>query len=681
MPAPPSVRDEVERLRAEIRRHDHLYHVEASPVIGDREYDKLMKRLQDLEAEHPDLASEDSPTQRVGGEPSLGFRRVEHLSPMLSIANTYDFGEVREWDARVRKTLGAGEKIEYVVEPKIDGVAVSLRFENGRFVLGATRGDGVRGDDITANLRTVRGIPLRLLDDPPKRLEVRGEVYMNNAELVRLNELRAAGDEKPLENPRNAAAGSLKLLDPKLCAERRLRFLAHGTGNATDFEAKTYRDVLQSFRRWGLPIAPGLETYETIDEVIAHAERFQSRRHELDFQTDGLVVKVNDFAQRDRLGYRSKSPRWVIAYKYEPDQALTKVLNISVQVGKTGKLTPVADLAPVELAGTTVRRATLHNADEIARKDVRIGDAVLIEKAGEIIPQVVRVEVSARDGSEIAYRFPETCPSCGGPIVREPGEVDYRCSNPPALCADQLKEWIRWYARRNAMDIENLGSKLVDKLVDARLVRSLADLYRLDEPTLSALERMGDKSARNLVRAIEESKSRSLERFLIGLTVRHVGERTAEVLAERFRSLEALRSAELEALEATPEIGPVAARSVYDFFHDPENIRLLDDLAAVGVAPTASARSAARSAGENAPLAGKTVVLTGTLPKRTRAEAEESIKRLGGKIGGSVSKSTGLLLAGEAPGSKLEKARKLNIPIIDEAELDRLIAANGGEPA
>ncbi|GAC1340562.1 MAG: hypothetical protein NVSMB14_06280 [Isosphaeraceae bacterium] len=449
-------------------------------------------------------------------------------------------------------------------------------------------------------------------------------------------------------------------------------------GNANDFDAKTYWDVLQAFQRWGLPIAPALATYDPLHDVIAHAERWKPERHTLEFQTDGLVVKVNDFDQRARLGLRSKSPRWVIAYKYEPDQALTKVLNISVQVGKTGKLTPVADLSPVELAGTTVKRATLHNADEIARKDVRVGDAVMIEKAGEIIPQVVRVEVDARDGTEIPFQFPEVCPSCGGPVERLEGEVDFRCVNTPARCPDQLKEWIRWYAHRKAMDIENLGSKLIDKLVDSKLVTGLADLYRLDEPTLSALDRMGDKSARNLILAIEASKTRSLDRFLTGLTIRHVGERNAEVLAERFPGLESLRSAELETLEATPEIGPVVAQSVYEFFHDPENSRLLDDLASVGVSPK-PLTATDRSNKDSLALAGKTIVITGTLAKRSRVEAEELIKRHGGKVTGSVSKSTGLLLAGEEAGGKLDKARKLNIPIIDEAELERLVGLAGSE--
>jgi len=665
-----AVQREAERLRADLARHNRLYYVEAAPEIGDKEYDLLMKRLEAIEAAHPELVTPESPTRRVGGEPLEGFATVEHAVPMLSIDNTYNADEVREWDARVRKGLNPGEAVRYVVELKVDGVAVSLRYEAGRFALGATRGDGEHGDDVTANLRTVRGIPLTLAGDPPPLLEVRGEVYMTNAELARLNELRRAADEPPFANPRNSTAGSLKLLDPALCARRRLRFLAHGLGAARGLAAKTYWQILADLRRWGIPIGTDPAVYESIDEVIAHANHWADRRNSLDYQTDGLVIKVDDLSQRSRLGNRSKSPRWVIAYKYAAEQAVTRVVNIGVQVGKTGKLTPVADLAPVPLAGTTVKRATLHNADEIARKDVRVGDTVVIQKAGEIIPQVVRVEVDARDGSEAPFTFPTACPSCGAPVGREPDEVDFRCTNPPADCPDQLRELIRFFASRKAMDVEDLGVKLIRKLVDQGLVRGLADLYRLDEATLADLERMGKKSARNLVAALAASKSRTLDRLLTGLGIRHVGERGAEVLAGRFPTLDALRHASLADLEAVPGLGPVVAASVFAYLQDPEHNRRLDDLLAVGVAPTPLV--VARAADAALPLAGKTVVITGTLPNRSRAEAEALIKRLGGKVTGAVSKSTGLLLAGAEAGSKLEKARGHNIPIIDEAELDRL---------
>jgi DNA ligase (NAD+) len=664
------VEKEAAKLRAEIERHNRLYYVEAAPEISDREFDRLMKRLEEIEAEHPELATPDSPTQRVGGEPLPEFKAVRHSVPMLSIENTYSHDEVREWDARVRKALGPGEAVRYAVEVKVDGVAVSLRYEKGRFTLGATRGDGERGDDVTSNLRTVRDIPLRLGDAPPDVLEVRGEVYMTNSELVRLNELRRAHEEPPFANPRNSTAGSLKLLDPKLCAQRRLRFVSHGLGEVRGHDASSYIETLQSLKTWGVPVSPCNAFFDSIEGVIGHAIDWESKRNTLDFQTDGLVIKVDNLRQRERLGTRSKSPRWVIAFKYEAEQAVTKIVAITVQVGKTGKLTPVADLTPVPLAGTTVKRASLHNADEILRKDVRIGDTVVIQKAGEIIPQVVRVETGSRDGSEKVFHFPKTCPSCDGPVAREPGEVDFHCTNPPSRCPDQLKEWVRWFAHRDAMDVEGLGTKLIEQLVDRGLVRSLADLYRLDAATLADLERMGKKSAQNLVDALEASKDRPLDRFLTALTIRHVGTRGAEVLAERFSTLDKIRGASLEDLESVPEIGPVVAASVHDFFQDPENQRLLDELAAVGVRPAPVQRASVASG--NFPLAGKTFVLTGTLERHTRSEAEALIKRLGGKVTGSVSKSTTYVVAGAEPGSKLDKAKQLKIPVIDEDELERI---------
>jgi DNA ligase (NAD+) len=665
-----NVENELARIRAEINRHNRLYYLEAAPEISDRDYDRLVKQLEDLEAAHPDLVTPDSPTQRVGGGPINGFATVVHTVPMLSIDNTYSFDEVREWDARVRKGLNPGESVRYVVELKVDGVAVSLRYEGGQFVLGATRGDGERGDDITANLRTVREIPLALDDAPPALLEVRGEVFMTNSELVRLNELRRAAEATPFANPRNATAGSLKLLDSRLCARRRLRFVSHGLGESKGIASNSYLAVTRMMTAWGIPVSPHSQVFDAIDDVVKFAQEWADRRNTLDFQTDGLVVKVDDLGQRNRLGARSKSPRWVIAFKYEAEQAVTKIVGITVQVGKTGKLTPVADLAPVVLAGTTVKRATLHNAEEILRKDVRIGDAVVIQKAGEIIPQVVRVEADSRDGSERPFDFPETCPSCGSAVVRQPGEVDFHCSNPPSRCPEQLKEWVRWYAHRDAMDVDGLGTKLIDQLVDRGLVRSLADLYRLDEATLADLKRMGKKSAANLVAAIDASRHRTLDRLITGLTIRHVGTRSAEVLAERFETLDALRSAPLDALMSVPDIGPVVAASVHAFFQNPENQGLLDALLAVGVQPEPCRPARARAS--DLPFAGKTFVLTGTLPKRTRAEAEAMIKALGGKVTGSVSKSTSYVLAGAEAGSKLNKARQLNVPVIDEAEFERM---------
>jgi DNA ligase (NAD+) len=670
-----SVEREVERLRAEIDRHNRLYYVEAAPEISDKEFDLLLKQLESLEAAHPELVTPDSPTQRVGGQPLEAFRTVEHAVPMLSIDNTYNEDEVREWDARVRRGLTEGEQIRYVVELKVDGVAVSLRYERGVFTLGSTRGDGYRGDDVTQNLRTVRGIPLKLADEPPEVLEIRGEVYMTNAELVRLNDLRREAGEPPFANPRNSTAGSLKLLDHRLCAQRRLRFVAHGLGEVKGLNHRSYGAILRDIRSWGVPISPNVAEYDDIEGVISHARLWNERRNELDFQTDGLVIKVDDLDQRARLGARSKSPRWVIAYKYEAEQAVTRIEGITVQVGKTGKLTPVAELTPVQVAGTTVRRASLHNADEIARKDVRVGDTVVIQKAGEIIPQVVRVEVEGRSGDEIPFVFPTHCPSCGAAAARAEGEVDFRCTNTPSGCPAQLKEWIRYFAGRDAMDVEGLGEKLIDQLVDQGLVRSLGDLYRLEEGTLADLERMGKKSAKNLVEALESSKNHPLDRFVTGLAIRHVGTRVAEILAERFGTLEALREASLEALESIPGLGSVVAGSVYNFFQNPEHHRQIEDLISVGVRPAPVSTDLSARAG--LPLSGRTFVITGTLPNRSRPEAEAFIKRAGGKVSGSVSKATSFVVAGEEAGSKLDKAKQLKVPVITEEQLERLAAGEG----
>jgi DNA ligase (NAD+) len=670
-----SVEREIAHLRAELNRHNYLYYVEAKPEISDREFDRLIARLVELETKHPELVEADSPTQRVGGQPIEGFKAVRHAVPMLSIDNTYSYDEVREWDVRIRKGLKAGEPVKYVVELKVDGVAVSLRYEQGKLALGSTRGDGERGDDITANLRTVREIPLVLHDCPVPLLEVRGEVYMTNSELVRLNELRRAKGEVPFANPRNSTAGTLKMLDSKIVAQRRLRFISHGLGESEGINEKSYFALTQLMKRWGIPVSPFTRSYDSIEKVVEHAQSWNDERNTLDFQTDGLVIKVDDLDQRERLGARSKSPRWTIAFKYEAEQAVTRLKAIYVQVGKTGKITPVAHLEPVELAGTTVQHASLHNADELKRKDIMVGDVVVIQKAGEIIPQVVRVETASRTGAETPFHFPKHCPSCGAPVERSGDEVDYYCTNPPSRCPDQLKEWLRWYAHRDAMDIDGLGEKLIDQLVDKKLVKSLADLYRLDEPVLVELERMGKKSAANLVQAIEASKHRTLDRLLTGLTIRHVGTRMAEIIATRVKTLDNLRAMSLAELESIPEVGPIVAASIHEYFHDPENQQLVDDLGAVGVKPEPLKPVEAR--GGKLPFAGKTFVLTGTLPKRSRAEAEALIKELGGKLSGSVSKMTSFVLAGEDPGSKLDKAKQLGIPVIDESQFEELAEAGG----
>ena len=667
------VEREVAGLRSELNRHNYLYYVEAAPEVSDREYDRMMARLTELEAEHPDLVTFDSPTQRVGGQPLEGFATVRHAVPMLSIDNTYSHDELREWDVRVRKGLNPNEPVRYVVELKVDGVAVSLRYEHGKLVLGATRGDGEHGDDITANLRTVREVPLCAARQPAglaSRFAARSTHDTANSELLRLNELRKVAGDPPFANPRNSTAGSLKMLDSRIVAQRRLRFISHGLGESKGVRETSYFAITQLMKRWGIPVSPHTSCYDSIEQVIEHANRWNQERNTLDFQTDGLVVKVDDLRQRERLGSRSKSPRWTIAFKYEAEQAITRLLGIHVQVGKTGKITPVAELEPVQLAGTTVKRATLHNADELERKDIMVGDAVVIQKAGEIIPQVVRVETDARKGTETRFQFPKTCPSCGARVERSGDEVAYYCTNPPSRCPDQLKEWLRWYAHRDAMDIDGLGEKLIDQLVDKKLVTSLADLYRLDAQTLAGLERMGKKSADNLVQALDASKHRTLDRFITGLTIHHVGTRMAEIIAGRVKTLDQLRTMSLAELESLPEVGPIVAASIHDYFQDPENQALLDDLAAAGVSP--EPLQTAQAKGGTLSFAGKTFVLTGTLPKRSRAEAEALIKERGGKVSGSVSKMTSYVLAGDEPGSKREKARQLGIPIIDEAEFERL---------
>lgn len=666
-------------LRAEITRHDRLYYVEARPEISDREYDQLVSELRALEAAHPDLITPDSPTRRVGGEPIPGFVTVAHRVPMLSIDNTYDAGELREFDVRVRKQL-PGEPVRYVVEPKIDGVAISLIYERGVFTVGATRGDGERGDDVTHNLRTIAGIPLRLVtDDPPPLLEVRGEVYMTRAELDRVNARRVADGEEPYANPRNLTAGTLKLLDPRQCAERRLSFFAYGHGATEGVSVATHEELLALLKRFGLPVNPHMAAFDEIDAVIDFCTRWADVRHDLPYDTDGLVIKVNSLAQRERLGVRSKSPRWVVAYKFAAEQATTRLRAIDVQVGKSGKLTPVARLDPVRLAGTTVSNATLHNAQELLRKDIRVGDLVVVEKAGEIIPYVVRSEPDARDGSETPFRFPDACPVCGGRVEPDEGEVFYYCTNP--ACPAQLKERLRWFATRGAMDIEGLGEAVVDQLVETGRVKSIPDLYRLTEPDLVDLQlvgekasrKLGAKNARALLAGLDASKSRGLARLLTGLGIRHVGEHVADLLAQRFGSADALMAATADDLAAVEGIGPQRARSIHAFFQSPSGRALIAELADLGLR-LSEERRGTPAAGA---LAGKTVVVTGTLASFSRDEAEGLVRAAGGKPAGSVSGKTDYVVAGEKAGSKLDKAKQLQIPILTEEEFLALVRPDG----
>lgn len=658
---------EIDQLRAEIREHDRRYYVEAAPTISDLEYDRLMQRLQALEFEHPELITPDSPTQRVGGEPVDELTSVRHLVPMMSIDNTYSLEELRKYGERVAGLL-PGEQIDWVVELKIDGVAMSILYENGVLARGVTRGDGTTGDDVTHNVRTVVDVPLRLTGaDVPPQVEVRGEIYMTNSELVRLNAKRQQDGLEPFANTRNTTAGSIKLLDPRICAERHLRLFCHGVGQVEGLGCNTHMEFLELLGRWGLPATPHVECFPSFEQAVAHAEQLVERLHELDFEVDGLVLKVNRFDQRQRLGATSKSPRWVIAYKFEKYEAVTRLKDIRVQVGKTGAITPVAELEPVELAGTIVSRASLHNADEIARKDVRVGDTVVVEKAGKIIPHIVRVETHLRPEDAREFVFPTTCPECATALEKDEGGVYIRCPN--LECPAQLRERLRFFAGRSAMDIEGLGDKLVDQLFSQGLVTRFADLYDLTVEQLAALERMGQKSAQNVVTAIAESKSRGLARLLNALTIRHVGTRLASILAQEFGSMAVLQTATTERLSNVNEVGPIIAESVYHFLHSDYGQQTIESLAAAGVRMEAEQAAAAP---QGQVFAGKTVVVTGKLEKYTRDEIHALVERLGGRAAGSVSKNTDFLVAGEDAGSKLDKARQLGVRVVSEGEFEEM---------
>lgn len=664
---PKEVRKRADELRAELERHNRLYYVEARPEISDHAYDALYKELERLEREHPALVTPDSPTQRVGGEPLTGFETVEHAVPMLSIDNTYNEEELRAFDERVRKGLG-GEQPDYVVELKIDGVSMSLRYEDGLLARAATRGDGVRGDDVTANVRTIRAVPLRLTGEPPAVLEVRGEVFMRRQELERLNVLREETGEPPLANPRNATAGTLKQLDPNVVAQRRLDILLYAAAEQAASDAfASHWETMQKLRSYGLPTSPHSVQCRNIDDVIAACNAWETKRSELEYETDGMVIKVDSSAQRRRLGSTSKSPRWVIAYKFPAQIAQTKLLGITVQVGKTGALTPVAELEPTPLAGTVVKRATLHNFDDLARKDVRVGDTVEIQKAGEIIPQVLRFVPEKRPNDAKPFEPPTQCPVCGGETHKDPEGVYIRCLN--LACPAQVKERLRHFASRNAMDIENLGPAVIEQLVDQNLVHDPAGLYTLDVQTVAALERMGAKSAANLVDAIEASKKQSLSRVLFGLNIRHVGRHIAEVLAQQFETIDRLMEAPVDELNRIYEIGDTVAASVRDFFDTAENRDLIQRLREHGVNMR---EEAGVQSGGPRPFEGKTFVVTGTLTKYSRDEIHDRIKALGGRPTGSVSKKTDFLVVGEDAGSKLTKAQELGVTVLNEEEFEKL---------
>jgi DNA ligase (NAD+) len=661
------------QLAAEIREHDYAYYVEAAPKIADREYDRLYQELREIEAQFPDLITPDSPTQRVGGAPLKEFHPVQHLLPMMSLDNTYSETEVRQFVARVER-LAPGHKLEWVVEPKVDGVAVSLRYEHGVLTVGATRGDGATGDDITSNLRTVKSLPLNLharLKDVPKILEVRGEVYLPSAQFARVNEERVAAGEEPFANPRNAAAGSLKQLDSRIVARRGLDIVIYGLGFLEGAERPPGHDaVLKWFKKLGFRTPERTWTCHSEVELIAAIQELDQLRAKFAYQTDGAVIKLNSFEQREQIGATSKAPRWAIAYKYESEQAETKLKAITIQVGRTGALTPVAELEPVHLAGTVVKRATLHNEDELRRKDIRIGDTVTIEKAGEIIPAVIGVVLTKRTGAEKVFSFPKQCPECGSQISRgtEGGEaVVWRCVNPD--CPAQVRGRIEHWCSRGAMDIEGGGEVLVKQLVAKGLVREVADLYSLTLADLMSLERMGEKSARNFLEAVAASKARDLWRVLFGLGILHVGAGVAKSLGRHFASLDDLAGTGLDQLTNIDDVGEVIAQSLFQWFGDKRNRQLIERLRKAGV----NMRSALHQP-QTAPglFSGQTFVLTGTLPTLKREEAAAKIEALGGKVAGSVSKKTDYVVAGEDAGSKLEKARQLDIKILNEKQFLQL---------
>ena len=661
------VAERIEKLRKLIRHHEHRYYVDNEPEISDAEFDRLLKKLERLEEEHPELATPDSPTQRVGGALTGGFRPVSHSVPMLSLDNTYSADELLDFDRRIKSRLD-GETPTYLVEPKLDGVSVAVRYENGSLAVGATRGDGRRGDDVTANLRTIRSIPLALEARREGTLEVRGEVYMPRSGFEELNRARKRAGETPFANPRNASAGSLKLLDPSEAARRPLNAFFYQLLGA---DVSTQLEAMEAMSDMGLRVNPEYELLDDVDAVIAYVTSWEDRRAELDYDTDGMVVKVNDLSMQARLGSTGKSPRWGIAYKFAAQSATTVVRDIKVQVGRTGKLTPVASLDPVTVSGSTVSRATLHNQDEVERLDVRVGDTVHVQKGGEVIPKVVSVVRSKRKGRPRKFHMPGSCPVCGQPVVRAEGEVDHRCVN--VRCPAQVRGSIEHFASRGAMDIDGLGPALIEQLVDRGLVEDYGDLYSLEADELASLERMAERSADNLLDALEESKGRPLERVLAALGIRHVGARVAQVLARRFGTLDALRKASEEEVTETPEVGPVIARSVRSFFDSRENVRVIRKLAAAGV----GLRPAESGLSEGGALSGKTVVLTGKLKRMTRDEARSAVEAAGGRVSSSVSSRTDLVVAGDDPGSKLESAGELGVRVVDEAELERLLRGQG----
>lgn len=670
MPKKPSIEQKIKKLCDEIRRHEDLYYLEDNPEISDREYDELIEQLRKLEAEHPEFVTPDSPTQRVGGRPTEGFADFVHRRPMLSLDNSYNIDELRAFDARCRKLAG-DQAIEYVAELKIDGLSLSIHYDVGLFTRGVTRGDGFRGEDVTSNVRTIRSIPLKLragTESVAREIEVRGEAYLARRVFERINQEREEAGEPRFANPRNAAAGTLRQLDPAITARRRLGMFAYDVIAGDRKLFATHWEALNWLESAGFHVNPHRVLRDSIDGVIDFCNEMEAKREDLDYEIDGLVVKINSTAMQEEFGATGKAPRWAIAYKYPARQATTQVHDIFVSVGRTGALTPVAMLEPVPLGGVTVSRSTLHNEDEIARLGLRIGDWVLIERGGDVIPKVLKVIESKRTGKEKKFRMPGKCPVCGGLVSRPEGEAVSRCI--AADCPAQLIGRLLHFASRRAMRIEGLGFALADQLIQQKLVRDVADLYSLTLEDLVSLERMAKKSATNVLDQIEASKSRDFWHLIYGLGIRHVGERTAGILAREFKSLEKLAGATVEELDAVPEIGLTMAESIHDWFADAGNAKLCARLQQAGVR-TEIAKAAAAT--EPQSFAGKVFVLTGTLPGMTRDEASSLIEARGGRVTSSVSKKTDFVLAGAEPGSKLDKANQLGVTVIDEVAFRKML--------